>query len=407
MTRKELEREKISLRFNSTKDSLNERSRRLFAAAEAKAYGYGGIVLVKESTGMSSKTIHKGLKELELYNCLSSKLDRIRKKGGGRKKLTDKDSTLKSDLEKIVSPHTVGDPEKVLQWTSKSLRKITEELKKLSHVVSFKTVGMLLKELGYSLQSNRKVKEGLNHPDRDEQFNFINNKVKKFQSENQPIISVDTKKKELVGDFKNAGQEYAEKGNPVKVNVHDFLSSGEGKAAPYGIYDITSNEGMVNVGISSDTAEFAVNSIRIWYSKICKARYPTATKLYINADGGGSNGSRVRLWKTELQKLANELNIEIHVSHFPPATSKWNKIEHKMFCFISKNWRGRPLASFATIINLISNTKTTTGLKIDAYLDMKHYETGIKISDKELSQINLTKNEFHGEWNYIISPLIV
>jgi len=383
---------------------LNERSRRIWVATEAKTLGRGGKQIVSTATGTAFSTIKKGIVELDSDIKSRTELTRVRKEGAGRKNITIKDKRLISDIKNIIESSTRGDPEIPLLWCSKSVRKIADELNTDLHRASFKTISTYLKKTGYSLQSNRKVKEGMSHPDRDGQFNFINDEVRKFQAAGEPVISVDTKKKENIGEFKNVGQEYSKQGNPIKVMTHDFIDEKLGKASPYGIYDITTNKGWVSVGISADTAEFAVNSIRNWWKTIGSAVYPSAKKIYINADGGGSNGSRVRLWKTELQKLANEINISIHVSHLPPATSKWNKIEHKMFCFISKNWRGRPLIDTATIINLISNTTTNNGLSIKATLDDNIYKTGIKISDEELAKVSIIKNEFHGEWNYIISP---
>jgi hypothetical protein len=394
----------IKAKYEEISPYLNERSRRIWAASEAKVLGYGGKQAVNTATGITFPTIKLGLRELKSDISDRAEITRVRKVGGGRKAVLKKDPLLEADLEKIVESSTRGDPEVALLWCSKSVRKIAEELNRDGHRASYKTISTLLKEKDYSLQSNRKVKEGLNHPDRDAQFNFINDKVRKFQAENQPIISVDTKKKENIGDFKNAGQEYYKKGQAPEVRVYDFIDPEKGKAAPYGVYDVTKNSGWVSVGISSDTAEFAVNSTRSWWNEVGKLAYCDAQKIYINADGGGSNGSRVRLWKTELQKLANEINIPIHVSHLPPATSKWNKIEHKMFCFISQNWRGKPLIDTATIINLIGNTVTKKGLSIKAVLDSNTYQTGIKISDEEFGKINIERDDFHGEWNYIISP---
>ena len=330
--------------------------------------------------------------------------DRIRKKGGGRKKNSEEDTSLMKDLKNLLELSSRGDPESPLQWTSKSTRHIAEVLNTERHRISHVTVSKELALLGYSLQSNRKTDEGGTHPDRDAQFQYIYTKTKQFQQNNHPVISVDTKKKENIGNFKNNGQEYHTKGTPTKVNVYDFIDKEKGKVSPYGIYDLDKNKGWVSVGISSDTATFAVNSIRSWWNQMGKEVYPHAKEIYINADGGGSNGYRVRLWKTELQELATELNITIHVSHFPPGTSKWNKIEHRMFSFISKNWRGRPLIDRATVVNLIGNTTTTTGLTIKAVLDEAVYEKGIKVSDEELGAVKLERDDFHQEWNYMIAP---
>jgi low affinity Fe/Cu permease len=394
----------IKSKYAEVAPYLNERSRRIWAATEAKALGYGGKTIVNAATGLAYATIKLGLNELEADLAGRVDLQRVRRGGGGRKKATAKDPNLATDLQTIVEASTRGDPEVPLLWCSKSVRNIADALNEKEDRISHQTVSTLLHQMGYSLQSNRKVQEGANHPDRDAQFQFINESVRQFQAAGNPVISVDAKKKENIGEFKNAGQEYAPKGKPTAVKVHDFIEKEKGKAAPYGIYDITKDKGWVSVGISSDTAEFAVNSIRTWWQEVGKEAYPDAREIYVNADGGGSNGSRVRLWKTELQKLANTIRIPIVVSHLPPATSKWNKIEHKMFCFISKNWRGRPLVDTATIINLIGNTTTKSGLTIRAHLDEAIYETGIKISDKELAALNLEQNAFHGEWNYKISP---
>lgn len=391
-------------KYQSMSPHLNERSYRIWAASEAKAIGWGGKKLLSQVTGLAYATIQKGVIELELETSERVSLTRIRKEGGGRKKNINKDPTLKRDLEEMVEASTRGDPESPLLWCSKSTRHIADALNKDTQRISHTLVATILDDMGYSLQSNRKVQEGSSHPDRDAQFTFINNKVKEFQSRNQPVISVDTKKKENIGNFKNGGQEYSKIGDPKKVKVYDFVDKEKGKAAPYGIYDITKNKGWVSVGISKDTAEFAVNSIDSWWEEMGKEAYPDAQEIYINADGGGSNGSRPRLWKRELQKFANKINKVIHVSHFPPGTSKWNKIEHKMFCFISQNWRGKPLLDTATIVQLIGNTKTKKGLQIKSKLDEKAYQKGIVISDEEFMAINIEREAFHGEWNYTISP---
>lgn len=390
----------IGEKYRLIKPHLNERGRRIWAATEAKSLGFGGRQLVKRATGMAFATIKRGMLDLEE----EANLERVRISGGGRKKKIATDPFLKADIEKIIESSTRGDPESPLLWCSKSTRNIAASLNKESDRASHTLVSRTLEDLGYSLQSNRKTQEGGNHPDRDAQFNFINNRVKEFQAKKQPVISVDTKKKENIGNFKNNGQEYHKKGEAPQVSVYDFIDKSKGKASPYGIYDLTKNKGWVSVGISSDTAAFAVNSIRTWWDEMGKETYPDATSIYINADGGGSNGSRVKLWKIELQKLANELGITIEVSHFPPGTSKWNKIEHKMFCFIAKNWRGVPLVDTATIVNLIGNTTNSTGLTVRAKLDEKEYQKGIVVSDEELAKVNIYKDEFHGEWNYKISP---
>lgn len=382
---------------------LNERTRRIWAASEASLLGHGGISLLAKVTGLSRVTITSGLNDLQNDDEILSQ-GGIRSIGGGRKKLTDEDPQLLSDLEKILEPSVRGDPESALRWTCKSTRHLAEELNKNGHRISDRKVCDLLSELGYSLQSNSKIKEGANHPDRDKQFLHIYRKVKIFQTQKQPVISVDTKKKELIGDYKNSGREWNPKGNPLAVNVHDFPDPRIPKAAPYGVYDITENKGWVSVGISSDTAEFAVSSIEKWWLTMGKEKYSVAKKIYITADSGGSNSSRSRLWKYELQKFSNKYNLEVYVSHFPPGTSKWNKIEHKMFSYITINWRGRPLTDYNVIVNLIGNTKTSSGLEIRAELDQNKYEKGLKVSDEEFKKIKIYKCKFHGEWNYIIKP---
>ena len=393
----------IKEKYISINGVLNERSRRIWSAAEARSLGYGGQILVAQATGIHKNTILAGVREIEEGHNVCN-LGRIREVGGGRRTNIQKDNSLQSDIANIVESSTRGDPESALLWSSKSTRKIAAELNKKTLRISHSLVCTILNKMGFSLQGNRKVQEGSNHPDRDGQFNFINAKVKEFQNRNQPVISVDTKKKELIGNFKNNGKEYCKKGSPKEVNVYDFVDKEKGKASPYGVYDLSKNNGWVSVGISSDTAKFAVNSIRNWWFEMGIKSYPDANEIYINADGGGSNGSRVRMWKTELQKLVNEIGRTIHISHFPPGTSKWNKIEHKMFCFISKNWRGKPLIDTATIVQLIANTTTKKGLVINAKLDKNHYLKGIKISDKELRKVNMKKDVFHGEWNYRIMP---
>jgi hypothetical protein len=394
----------IQKKYKRIAPFLGERGRRIWGATEAESLGYGGQRIVHKATGIAINTIRQGIKELKFDTAGVVAEGRVRKKGGGRKPQIAKDFTLKADILELIESSTRGDPEAPLLWCSKSLRKIADEINKEWYRVSHTHVGKILQQEGYSLQANRKTNEGGSNPDRDAQFNFISNKTKDFQSRGQPVISVDTKKKELLGEFKNPGAEYCKKGQATKVNVYDFIDAVKGKAAPYGIYDISKNNGFVSVGISSDTAEFSVNSIRSWWREMGEDTYKYATEIYINADGGGSNGSRVRLWKIELQKFANEINKTIHVSHFPPGTSKWNKIEHKMFCFISKNWRGKPLIDRTTIVQLIGNTTTNKGLTIKSKLDERVYAKGIKISDKELAQINIAKDIFHGEWNYKIAP---
>lgn len=383
---------------------LNERSRRLYAASEAKAIGFGGKKLMSQVTGLAFETIKKGFVELENNPTETLEIKRIRKVGGGRKKNIEKDPSLKQDLEDIIEASTRGDPESPLLWCSKSTRHIADCINKDVKRISHTLISQLLDKMGYSLQGNKKVKEGADHPDRDAQFIFINEKVKTFQGKNQPVISVDTKKKENIGEFKNAGREYRKKGHPRPVNTYDFPDKEKGKASPYGIYDITENKGWVSVGISADTSEFAVHSIESWWEEMGKESYVNASEIYITCDGGGSNGSRPRLWKRELQRFATKINKVIHVSHFPPGTSKWNKIEHKMFCFISQNWKGRPLTDLVTIVKLIGNTKTTKGLEIKAKTDTNIYKKGIVITDEEFATISIERDQFHGDWNYKIFP---
>ncbi len=392
--------EPIRERFSAVAPFLDERGRRLVAAAEAFAAGYGGIAAVAIATGVAPSTIGRGLKEL----AQDEPSERVRRPGAGRKPTISKAPTLLSDLEALVEPTTRGDPESPLRWTCKSVRRLAQALQAQGHEVSRTLVGHLLNEAGYSLQGNRKTTEGDSHPDRDAQFGYINTQVSTALAEQQPVISVDTKKKELVGDFRNNGREYRPQGNPEEVRVHDFLIKELGRAVPYGIYDLAANSGWVSVGVDHDTAAFAVNSIRQWWQADGRARYPKATRLLITADGGGSNGSRVRLWKRELQKLANELGLDIVVSHLPPGTSKWNKIEHRLFSFISQNWRAKPLVSYRVIVELISATTTETGLTVRCQLDTGQYPSGIVVSDAEMAAINIQRAEFHGEWNYTISP---
>jgi hypothetical protein len=392
----------IRQKYESICNYLTEKSKRLWCGSEAVAIGRGGISLVSKATGISRTTITRGVKEVKNQKKVCE--HKIRSVGGGRKSLKTLDKTLTQAIDLIIESSTLGNPETCLLWCSKSLRNICKELKKSNHRISHTSIGLLLKANGYSLQANRKTQEGCKHEDRDAQFHFINNKVIEFQNTKNPCISVDTKKKENIGNYKNNGQEYRKQGSPECVKVYDFVDEKLGKVAPYGIYDLTENTGWVSVGISSDTAQFAVNSIRNWWNKMGSPNYKDSRKLLITADCGGSNGNRVRLWKTELQKFANEIQKEIHVCHFPPGTSKWNKIEHRMFSFISKNWRGKPLLTRQTVVSLIGNTKTTQGLRIEAMLDEKHYEKGIEISDEELQKVNLHKETFHGEWNYKIFP---
>jgi len=395
----------IRIRFNKLAWTLDERMRRLFAAAEASALGRGGITRVAQATGVSRRAIHVGLQELsDLKEPVENPPKRIRKEGAGRKSVIQTDVGLMSALEKLVEPMTRGDPESPLRWTCKSLRTLAGELAANGHPVSYPVVGDLLHELGYSLQANRKVLEGTDHPDRNAQFEFISEQTTQQLMAGNPVISVDTKKKELVGAFKNNGTTWCPEGKPEQVKVHDFVDKELGRANPYGVYDVGSNTGWVSVGTDHDTASFAVETIRRWWGTMGKQCYPAASELMITADGGGSNGSRVRLWKIELQRLADEIRIPIHVSHLPPGTSKRNKIEHRLFSYISMNWRGQPLVSHEVIINLIAGTTTRKGLKVHAELDDSLYPAGIKVSDDEFKQIHLTRNTFHGEWNYRIDP---
>jgi len=386
---------------------LNEKQTRIILAAEAESMGRGGLSKVSKLTGISRITLNMGIKELALSATVDTlKNERIRKSGGGRKKATEKNKNLAKILEKIVSPHTMGDPMKPLLWTNKSLRNISDELKNLGYNISHKLVGVILKELGYSLQGNRKTDEGSSHIDRDAQFNYINEIATDFLSSDDPVISVDCKKKELVGNFKNDGKEWLPTGNPTTVKVYDFIDKDLGKAIPYGVYDIGNNEGWVSVGISHDTASFAVSTIRSWWYEMGEEKFSKSNRIFITADGGGSNSSRSRLWKIELQVLADEICKEITVSHFPPGTSKWNKIEHRLFSHITMNWRARPLTNIQLVVDLIASTKTSKGLKVKSKLDLSVYEKGIKISDSELNEINLQRDDFHGEWNYKIIPNI-
>lgn len=392
--------EAIRKRYAVLKNEMNEKMRRRWAAAEAITLGYGGITAVHKATDIAISTIRKGIDEIKKQK--NSEDKRIRKTGGGRKKITVHNPNIIAAIESVVEPTAKGDPESPLKWTSKSTRKIAKELSK-SFKISHAKVADLLHIAGYSLQANKKSMEGTSHPDRNAQFENINKKAKEFLQKKQPVISVDTKKKELVGNFRNNGQEWAPKGKPENVNVHDFKTE-MGKATPYGIYDIASNKGWVSVGIDNDTAAFAVESIRCWWRTMGKAEYPIAENILITPDCGGSNGYRNRLWKLELQKFANETGLNITVCHYPPGTSKWNKIEHKLFSFISQNWRGKPLISHAVIVNLIANTTTTKGLTVKCRLDENKYPKGIKISDEMMAQLNIRYDEFHGEWNYIIKP---
>ncbi|MEA2230960.1 MAG: hypothetical protein QOD83_776 [Solirubrobacteraceae bacterium] len=397
-----IDEQAIGERFRALAGTLDERQRRLWAAAEARSHGRGGIAAVARASGLAENTIRAGLRDLDQPQALAA--GRVRKPGAGPKRRVDTDKTLLDDLKRLVDGDTRGDPERPLLWTSKSVRELARGLRELSHEVSYRTVARLLHELGYSLQANRKTKEGSQHPDRDAQFRHINAKVTAAISEQRPAISIDTKKKELVGEYANGGREWRPKSDPIAVNVHDFPDKTLGKAIPYGIYDIGANNGFVNVGITKETAAFAVASIRSWWQQLGSVAYPNATTLQVTADCGGGNGNRIRLWKTELQRLADDTGLQISVCHFPPGTSKWNKIEHRLWSFIAKNWRGRPLVSHEVIINSIAATTTDTGLRVYAQLDARDYPQGIDVTDQELAAVNLHRDDFHGEWNYTIKP---
>src|ERR1700733_9931748 len=397
----------VQRKYQSLSPLMDEKMRRRGAASEALALGWGGISAVAEATGLSHNTIRMGIAEDH-----TSQADpndpandpAVRRPGGGRKRLAQRDRTLLIDLETLVNPVTRGDPQSPLRWTCKSTRNLAEALIQRGHQVSHQTVARLLQATGYNLQVNRKTREGDSHPDRDAQFEYIAKQVRSFQRRGQPVVSVDTKKKELVGDFKNAGQEWQPEGSPEEVRCKDFKDKALGKVAPYGVYDQTNDEGWVSVGIDHDTAEFATETLRRWWSHMGIRVYPRAKGLLVTADGGGSNSSRSRLWKVALQGLTDEIGLGITVCHFPPGTSKWNKIEHRMFCHITENWRGRPLISRAVVVNLIGNTKTKTGLRINAELDTNTYKTGLKVTDEEFASIKITRSEFHGDWNYTILP---
>ena len=400
---------KIRQRFRKLKSSLNERARRLFVANEAMAWGYGGIAAAARATGMAPSVIGRGIAEVRAIEAgTATILDvaRSRRPGAGRKKTTEKDPTLLSDLKVLVDATTRGDPESPLLWTARSQRNIVEALGKQGHQTSMKMVSRLLKELGYSLQANRKRLEGARHPDRNAQFEHINEMLRRQLEADEPAISVDTKKRELVGPYKNGGSELRAQGDPEDVNDHDFIDPKLGRASPYGVYDLNKNEAWVSVGISHDTAEFAVQTIRSWWKEMGAPRYPGATSLVITADGGGSNGYRLRLWKLELQGLADELGFPITVCHLPPGTSKWNKIEHRLFSFITQNWRGKPLITHQIIVSLIAATTTKKGLAVRSRLDERVYPKGRRVSDKQLALVHLEPHSFHGEWNYTIRPAI-
>jgi hypothetical protein len=391
----------IRERFTAVEEDLNERSRRLLAAAEARAAGYGGIAAASRATGIARSTIGRGLKDLAAPDGLSGE---VRRPGGGCPTLVEKDPDLLEDLRRLVEPATMGDPTRPLLWVSKSHAKLAAALREMGHKIADSSIPKLLGLLSFRRQVNRKSLEGSHNPDRDAQFEHINASVTAAQAAGQPVISIDTKKKELLGAYKNGGSDYRRVGCPDKVNVHDFVDKDLGKAIPYGVYDIAANAGCVSVGISNDTAQFAVNSIRCWLDTMGRERYPDMNQLMITADGGGSNGSRVRLFKIELQRLAQETGLTIKVCHYPPGTSKWNKIEHRLFCHITQTWRGKPLVSRETVVELIASTTTRTGLIVRCELDTRDYPKGIKVSDEEMDALNITGDTFHPEWNYTISP---
>ncbi len=397
----------VSEKYQALREALNERARRLWAAAEARSLGRGGAAAVIAATGMSSATVYKGLAELDAAELGGEVLspERIRKPGAGRKRATDKQPGLARALQRLVEPTARGDPASPLRWTCKSTRKLADELRRQGFAVGPRTVANELKAQNFSLQSNRKTREGASHPDRNAQFVYINEQVLRFQRRGQPAISVDTKKKELVGDFKNGGREWRPRGRPEEVRVHDFPDPKMKKAIPYGVYDLTGNEGWVNVGIDHDTARFATASIKRWWQKMGQKRYPRAKSLLITADCGGSNSSRTKLWKVALQALADDLGLRLTVCHFPPGTSKWNKIEHRLFCHITRNWRGRPLTSYAVIVQLISKTTTATGLQARAELDKHKYVPKEKVTREQMDRVRLKPAAFHGEWNYTIVPV--
>lgn len=394
----------IRRRFRLIATHLDERMRRLVAAAEATALGFGGASIVARATGVSRRAIRIGARELKQMPPAWGLGRRIRRPGGGRKRTLTQDATLLRDLERLIEPVTRGDPESPLRWTCKSVRRLAAELQRMGHRTSHRMVAEMLHELGYSLQANAKTLEGARHPDRNAQFEHINQRVRQFLRQGEPVISVDTKKKELVGEFKNGGRELRPKGMPEKVRVHDFVIPELGRAIPYGVYDLGTNTGWVSVGVDHDTAEFALETIRRWWRWMGRKHYSHAQRLLITADAGGSNGSRLRLWKTEIQKLADEMKIPISICHFPPGTSKWNKIEHRLFSFISQNWRGKPLISYAVIVKLIAATRTRAGLKVKAKLDTNSYPAGTKVSRADLESVQLRRDKFHGDWNYMIMP---
>jgi hypothetical protein len=392
----------IRYRWETVGRHLDERGRRLFAAAEVRTAGWGGLAVVSQITGLARSTINRGEDDIDAGPLPEGR--QARRAGGGRKAVSARDAGLVPALQSLVEPATLGDPERPLRWVSKSMDKLADALTAMGHPISADTVAKELAKLGFSRQHNRKADEGSRHPDRDAQFEHINAKVIVAQAAGQPVISVDTKKKELVGNFRNGGSDYRPKGEPCRVNVHDFEDKALGKVVPYGVYDIAANAGFVSLGITSDTAEFAVAAIRRWLERMGRERYPHAKELTITADCGGSNGARVRLWKVELQKLADEAQLTLHVHHYPPGTSKWNKIEHRLFCHITQNWRGRPLTDRLAVVELIGATTTKTGLEVACVLDERTYEKGIKVSDAEMAALDITGDTFHPEWNYTIKP---
>jgi Rhodopirellula transposase DDE domain len=396
-----IDRAGIEQRWQADGSKRDERGRRVFAASEARAAGRGGVAAVSKITGLARSTIGRGLKDLDAP---LPAVGRVRREGGGPRPLIDRDASLLADLEQLVEPATRGDPERPLLWASKSCDKLAAALGAMGHAVSPNTVRKLLTRLGFSRQANRKADEGSRHPDRNAQFEHINKKVLAAQEAREPVISVDTKKKELVGNYRNGGTDYRPKGNPLRVQVHDFEDKSLGKVAPYGVYDVTADEAWVSVGITADTAQFAVQSIRTWLHRMGRARYPEARKLMITADCGGSNGARVKLWKVELQKLADETGLALEVCHYPPGTSKWNKIEHRLFCRITQNWRGHPLTDRMTVVELIGATTTRTGLKVECALDERIYQKGVKVSKAEMAALVIAGDDFHPEWNYTIKP---
>jgi len=392
----------IETKYKMLLTSFTERTRRLWAATEARMAGRGGFAAVVRATGISPTTLAKAGRELGERDPLPP--ERVRRSGGGRKRTESLDPDVLPTLERLVEPTTRGDPESPLRWTCKSTRNLAEALRGQGHSLSHVTVARLLAEADYSLQGNRKTMEGTSHPDRNAQFEYINARSAQQLTRDQPVISVDTKKKELVGAFKNAGREWRPQGEPEAVRVHDFIDPEHGKAIPYGVYEVQRNVGWVSVGVTHDTSAFAVETIRKWWRHMGKKAYPRATSLLITADSGGSNGARVRLWKFELQRLANKTGLAIHVCHFPPGTSKWNKIEHRLFSFITQNWRGKPLRTRAAIVNMIASTRTRTGLKVRCVLDTHHYPKAVKVSDAQMQQLRLSPHNFHGDWNYTIAP---